>query len=121
MRELFTKGLRGEAQKQTDIGPVPESWDAVNFSAVREWLQYGTSIHCTIEKKRHPVLRIPNVEPGRVNASDLKYCDLSDKEADKYVLKNGDLLFIRTNGVLERLGSVLFITASRTIHFSHRI
>ncbi len=105
MRELFTKGLRGEAQKQTDIGPVPESWDAVNFSAVREWLQYGTSIHCTIEKKRHPVLRIPNVEPGRVNASDLKYCDLSDKEADKYVLKNGDLLFIRTNGVLERLGS----------------
>lgn len=27
MRELFAKGLRGEAQKQTDIGPVPESWD----------------------------------------------------------------------------------------------
>jgi len=105
MRKLFTKGLRGEAQKETDIGPVPESWDTVNFSAVREWLQYGTSIHCTVEKKRHPVLRIPNVEPGRVNPTDLKFCDLSDKEANKYVLENGDLLFIRTNGVLERLGS----------------
>jgi type I restriction enzyme S subunit len=27
MRELFTRGLRGDAQKETEIGPVPESWD----------------------------------------------------------------------------------------------
>lgn len=27
MRTLFTRGLRGEAQKETEIGPVPESWD----------------------------------------------------------------------------------------------
>lgn len=26
MRELFTRGLRGEAQKETEIGLVPESW-----------------------------------------------------------------------------------------------
>ena len=26
MRELFTRGLRGEAQKETEIGPMPESW-----------------------------------------------------------------------------------------------
>ncbi|MDP9412509.1 MAG: restriction endonuclease subunit S [Pseudomonadota bacterium] len=25
-RALFTKGVRGEAQKETEIGPVPESW-----------------------------------------------------------------------------------------------
>lgn len=105
MQELFTRGLRSEAQKETEIGLVPESWDVVTFERVREWLQYGTSVHCTLQKQRYPVLRIPNVEPGHVNASDLKYCDLSDKEADKYVLQDGDLLFIRTNGVLERLGS----------------
>lgn len=28
MRQLFTKGLRGEAQKDTEIGPVPESWES---------------------------------------------------------------------------------------------
>jgi type I restriction enzyme S subunit len=27
MRALFTKGLRGEARKETEIGPVPESWE----------------------------------------------------------------------------------------------
>jgi type I restriction enzyme S subunit len=26
MRELFTRGLRGEAQKETEIGLIPESW-----------------------------------------------------------------------------------------------
>ena len=26
MRTLFTRGLRGEAQNETEIGPVPESW-----------------------------------------------------------------------------------------------
>jgi type I restriction enzyme S subunit len=27
MRELFARGLRGETQKETEIGPVPESWE----------------------------------------------------------------------------------------------
>ena len=27
MQTLFTRGLRGEAQKETEIGPVPESWE----------------------------------------------------------------------------------------------
>ena len=29
MRELFTRGLRGEAQKETEIGPMPESWELI--------------------------------------------------------------------------------------------
>lgn len=105
MRELFTRGLRGEAQKDTEIGLVPEGWNVGSFADVREWLQYGTSVHCSLQKKSYPVLRIPNVEPGKVNDAELKYCDLSDAEAGKYLLQNGDLLFIRTNGVLDRLGS----------------
>lgn len=38
MRALFSKGLRGEAQKNTEIGPAPESWEVVplgkHYSAV---------------------------------------------------------------------------------------
>ena len=105
MRTLFTRGLRGEAQKETGIGPVPESWEVVSFSSVRERLQYGTSTRCTYEPSAYPVLRIPNIEPKRVNLADLKYCNLSDSDAARYQLENGDLLFIRTNGVLDRLGS----------------
>ena len=32
MRELFTRGLKGEAQKETEIGPIPESWEPVLVS-----------------------------------------------------------------------------------------
>lgn len=34
MRALFTKGLRGEAQRETEIGPVPESWDVVPLGSL---------------------------------------------------------------------------------------
>ena len=29
LHKLFTEGLRGEPQKQTDIGPIPQSWEVV--------------------------------------------------------------------------------------------
>lgn len=36
LHQLFTKGLRGEPQKQTEIGPVPESWDVVKLGELVE-------------------------------------------------------------------------------------
>lgn len=105
MRELFTRGLRGEPRKATEIGPVPQSWDVVDFGSVREWLQYGTSTPCTYTPTEFPVLRIPNIEPGKVNAKDIKYGNLRADEADRYRLADGDLIFIRTNGVIDRLGT----------------
>lgn len=105
MVSAFSHGLRNEPTEESEIGPVPESWKVVRLGDVREWLQYGTSVHCTPEPGRYPVLRIPNVESGYVNPDDLKYCDLTDDEAEKYMLQPGDLLFIRTNGVIDRLGS----------------
>ena len=105
MRTLFARGMRGEAQRETEIGPVPESWRLVNFESVREKLQYGTSVRCTYDVSKRPVLRIPNIEPQRVTADDLKYCTLTGDDAARYRLEDGDLLFIRTNGVLDRLGS----------------
>ena len=105
MQTLFTRGLRGEAQKETEIGSMPESWKLVNFASVRERLQYGTSVRCTYDVSERPVLRIPNIEPSCVIADDLKYCKLTGDDAAKYQLEDGDLVFIRTNGVLDRLGS----------------
>ncbi len=34
MHKLFTEGTRGEPQKQTEIGPVPESWEVLRVSDV---------------------------------------------------------------------------------------
>lgn len=34
MHKLFTEGLRHEPQKQTEIGPVPESWEVVELGTL---------------------------------------------------------------------------------------
>ncbi len=33
LHKLFTEGLRSEPQKQTEIGPVPESWEVVTLGS----------------------------------------------------------------------------------------
>lgn len=105
MRELFTRGLRGEPQKETDIGPLPESWSVLPFEKLREFLQYGTSTKCDYQGKGNPVIRIPNIIDGKVSTADLKWCELPDKVVASLLLELGDLLFVRTNGVRERVGS----------------
>src|SRR5690606_6279160 len=70
MKELFTRGLRGESQKETEIGPIPSSWALATFAETREWLQYGTSTRCTIDSSGCPVLRIPNIASGKVNTAE---------------------------------------------------
>lgn len=105
VRELFKRGLRGENHKETEIGATPQSWEVVEFGDVREWLQYGTSTPCTYSRTEFPVLRIPNIRPGHVSPEDIKFGTLRPEEANRYRLENGDLIFIRTNGVIERLGA----------------
>ena len=37
MQALFTRGLRGEQLKETEIGQMPQSWDVSEFRSVRQW------------------------------------------------------------------------------------
>ena len=52
MQKLFTEGLRGEPQKQTEIGPVPESWDVVELGELLTIAQYGMSVKGCLFGKR---------------------------------------------------------------------
>ncbi|PYJ84771.1 MAG: hypothetical protein DME22_11585 [Verrucomicrobia bacterium] len=105
MRQLLTHGLRNEPQKETDIGLIPKSWGIQPLEQLREFLQYGTSVKCGYTKKGSPVIRIPNVMDGKVSCDDLKWCELSEKEIESLALEGGDILFIRTNGVRDRVGT----------------
>ena len=104
MQKLFIEGLRNEPQKQTEIGPVPQSWEVVPLERVAESFQYGTSVKCGYEVKGMPVLRIPNVVGGAVDIDDLKFGKPKPNEIGNLRLESGDLLFVRTNGVKENAG-----------------
>lgn len=104
MHKLFTEGLRGEKQKNTEIGLMPESWEIRSLESMTIAIDYGTSVKCDYVQKGFPVLRIPNVVGGSVDISDLKYGQPKKNEIDKLKLSKGDLLFVRTNGVHENAG-----------------
>jgi len=43
MQKLFTEGLYGEKQKQTEIGLVPESWEVIELQNAVSYIDYGLS------------------------------------------------------------------------------
>lgn len=79
--------------------------DVANSSMLGELVEefrYGTSIKSSGEGK--PTLRIPNVIEGSVNVEKLKFVPVSDTEFGRLQLKDGDLLFVRTNGNIDNVG-----------------
>ena len=52
MHKLFTEGTRGEPQKQTEIGPVPESWEVVELGTTGD-VVYG--IQASVANKLEPI------------------------------------------------------------------
>ena len=62
MRRLFTRGLRGEAQKETEFGPVPESWVQVPLSALGKIVTGNTPP--TEDPGNYIAGEIPFVAPG---------------------------------------------------------
>lgn len=70
-------------------GTIRDLVDSVN---------YGTSAKASIDSGEYPILRMGNITyQGGWDFTDLKYLDLSVKEKDKFLVKEGDLLFNRTN------------------------
>ncbi|WP_232287878.1 restriction endonuclease subunit S [Verminephrobacter eiseniae] len=65
MRELFTRGLRGEAQKETEIGLVPESWVEVVFAELGE-IVTGTTPP-TKDRDYYDDGTIPFISPGDID------------------------------------------------------
>jgi type I restriction enzyme, S subunit len=68
---------------------------------VAQDIRYGTSKKCDYNGGVTPVIRIPNIGNRKLDVSDLKSANFSDKELDKLVLQEGDLLVIRSNGSVE--------------------
>lgn len=65
--------------------------------------QYGTSQKASPTGSGIPILRMGNLQDGHLHIDDLKYVEMSSKEAARYLLRSGDLLINRTNS-LELVG-----------------
>lgn len=76
----------------------PKRWPVGTIRDLVASANYGTSEKADEAKGQYPILRMNNLTyEGRLDLSSLKYVDLDEKVAGKYLARKGDLLFNRTN------------------------
>lgn len=116
LQELLTRGIPGwhsEWKTVPGIGTIPARWEVVKLGEVTSEFQYGTSSKSGSDVTGVPVLRIPNVARGTLDLTDLKYGLLPKRELDSLRLRDGDLLFVRTNGNPDICGRVAHVSGLR--------
>lgn len=86
-RELFKSYLQSEL--------LNDKWEQKLLGEACEGVEYGTSSKSKRDGKV-PVLRMGNIQNGRIDWTKLVYTDDKD-EIKKYLLKHNDVLFNRTN------------------------
>lgn len=118
-QQLLTRGLPGRHTrfKQTEVGDIPEEWEAVALKSIVRRCQYGLSAPLTSDPVGVPVLRMNNLADGGINTDDLKYAALSENDRKVYLLKPGDLLFNRTNSK-DLVGKVSLFTVDSEMAFA---
>lgn len=116
IEHLFTRGLRGEAQKETEAGLVPESWRAVPLEPSLKRAQYGLSVKGRASG-RYPILRMNCQVDGQVVFRDLQHVDLDTPTFEAFRLDDGDLLFNRTNSY-ELVGRTAIFRSDRDAVFA---
>jgi type I restriction enzyme S subunit len=105
MHKLFTEGLRHEPQKQTEIGPVPESWEVVPLSecaVVQTGIAKGRKVKAE-EAVEVPYLRVANVQDGYLDLSEMKTITIRKNEQQRFALQDGDVV-LTEGGDFDKLG-----------------
>ena len=76
---------------------LPVGWEWVRMGWLGESFDYGSSQKSVDDSAAVPILRMGNIQGGRVVMNNLKYLKDVQGELPYLVLREGDLLFNRTN------------------------
>lgn len=125
----FTSTRRWEVgyiQKEGRLDNVYGSFKCKSYSIneLQTESLFGLSVKASLDQKKGmiPVLRMSNVVNGEIDYSGLKYLPLksavTDKEPDKWLLKDGDFLITRTNGSKELVGKAAVFHSSEVYTYA---
>lgn len=76
---------------------IPENWRVIEIKDITNFVQYGTSEKTSSDIEGIPIIRMGNIQYGRLSFDNLKYMPYDWLEKTKYELTEGDILFNRTN------------------------
>jgi len=119
MHKLFTEGIRNEPQKQTEIGPVPESWEVVELGEFFQ-IKHGYAFDGKFfEQSGEFILMTPGHfhEEGGFRDQGEKTKYFTGEIPQDYVLAKDDLVVAMTEQKSGLLGSSAFVPEdSRYLH-----
>lgn len=99
MHKLFTEGLRNEPQKQTEIGPIPKSWEVVKIkdhcieSAFGP--RFGSDLY--VADGNILTLRTTDMEDdGRIDFNTAPIARIDYAKFEKHYLQEGDIIVSRS-------------------------
>jgi type I restriction enzyme S subunit len=109
MQKLFTEGLRGEAQKQTEIGAVPESWEVVQLQSLADVrggkrLPKGNSL--VPEDTGYPYIRVTDFDDNSVTTEDVLFVPVHLQQGIKRYIIHKDDVYISVAGSIGLVGMV---------------
>ena len=110
MQTLFTHALRGQAQKETEIGPVPEGWAYNELGDLAE-IAYG--VQAAVANATDPAigtLILTNVNldiEGHINLEKRRYYKVPDGQYERFILRKGDVLFNWRSGSANHIGKTV--------------
>ena len=105
LSELFAAGLRGDSQKITQFGEVPEAWEIMPLSSCA-YVQTGATKGREIpdaDALEVPYLRVANVQDGHLDLSEMKTIRIRKSELDGLLLRRDDVV-LTEGGDFDKLG-----------------
>lgn len=96
-KNFQNKYLEPTQPDTTNLPKLPESWVWASVDQLAVNKRYGSSSKTNDDSSGVPVLRMGNIQDGKLDYSNLKYLPVDHKEFPDLLLNDGDLLFNRTN------------------------
>ncbi len=118
LHQLFTQGLRGEPQKQTEIGPVPQSWEVVPLGSLAKVGNGSTPKRDNDgywEGGSIPWLNSAKIHERFITSADQFVTDLAAKEYHLPRVKPGSLL-VAITGQGKTLGNSALVSFETCIN-----
>lgn len=118
MRRLFSRGLRGEAQKETEIGLMPDSWDPVPLGSLGRIGNGSTPKRTNSEFWEGgtlPWLNSAKVYDRDIRDADQFVTDVALRECHLPVLQPGAVL-VAITGQGKTLGNAAVLSVKATIN-----
>ena len=109
MRTLFTRGPRDEAHKETEIGPVPESWgvEAIgSIATVKGGKRMPKGVSLTSEDTGQPYIRVTDFRDHGVETDQILFVPNGyESVISRYVISSDDV-YISIAGTIGLVGQV---------------